>query len=185
MGAFSSMLEALVIPSHVRVVNTCLRGRLMENHRHGLQLTLYVRSLCPRGAGEQQRAIIDRLQTLADAEAIEGYSVTVWGPQIPCDPQTAAGRSLLDRIETFEAWSERAGTSLSSVFERRTTTSRITGETREAIVPPVFCLAESHDGDLRYVSPCVDAGAVRTVADRLNTIQGDTHEFTEQKAAGD
>lgn len=135
------------------------------------RVELYVRSLYPSGAQHQQEQVIERSRELAEAGHITGVSVTVWGRQVPRDGGTAIGAAIRDRIEAFEAWSDRAGTSLASVFETRESRSLLTGETTQAIVLPTLCLAEYHGDDLEYVAPCVDGGTVCTVRDRLDRLE--------------
>lgn len=132
---------------------------------------LYVRSLCPSGAQQQPEQIIERLSGLADAGHIAGFSVHVWGKQVPRDGQTAVGEAIRDRIETFNAWSDRAGTSLAPLFESRETGSLLTDETHETIDLPTLCLVEYHGDDIRYVAPCVEDGTVCTVHDRMDALE--------------
>lgn len=154
----------------------------MQSPREGVQqrmsasqyqprITLLVRSLCPKGAAEQQDRIIERLQAMAAADRIDGFSVTIWGDRVPCDGQTAASRDILERIESFESWSERAGTSLSPFFRVGESGSMLTEETRTTVEVPVLCLAEYHHDELRHVAPCVDDGSVCTISDRLDVLE--------------
>lgn len=135
------------------------------------RITLHVRSLCPPGADHLQREIVERVRTIDERGQIDGWSLEVWGDRIPSDPQTAASSATLERIETFEAWSDRAGTSLSPFFEVREAGTLLADNPRKTVVPPVICLAEYHEDTLQYVAPCVDNDTVCTVVDRLNTIE--------------
>lgn len=134
-------------------------------------IDLYVRSLYSNGAQQSQEEIIERLRTLDERGRIAELSIHIWGKQVPREEDTAVGRSIHERIEAFEAWSDRAGTSLSSFFETRDLSTIDTDESRAAVVLPTLCLAESHGNNLQYVSPCVDNGTVCTVRDRLDALE--------------
>lgn len=134
---------------------------------------LYVRSLCPSGAEHQPEQVTERLNELVEAGHIADFSIHVWGKQVPCAGDTAVGEEIRDRIETFEAWSDRAGVSLAPSFEIREARSLLTGETQERIVLPTLCLAEFRGDDLQYVTPCVEDGTVCTVRDRLGVLEED------------
>lgn len=132
---------------------------------------LYVRSLCPSGAEHQPEQITERLNELVEAGRIADFSIHVWGKQVPCDGETAVGEAIRDRIESFKAWSDRAGTTITPSFESRETHSLLTDETHDTIVLPTLCLAEYQGDDLQYVAPCVEDGSVCTVHDRLGALE--------------
>lgn len=134
-------------------------------------IDLYVRSLHPNGAQRSQEEIIERLRALDERGRIAELSIHVWGKQVPCEGNTAVGRSIHKRIKEFEGWSDRVGTSLSSFFETRDVSTLDTDESQAAIVLPTLCLAESHGDTLQYVSPCVDNGTVCTIRDRLDALE--------------
>lgn len=134
-------------------------------------IDLYVRSLSPNGAHQSQEEIIERLRALDEGGHIADLSIHIWGKQVPCEEDTAVGRSIHERIAEFEAWSDRASTSLSSFFETRDMSMLDTDKSRAAIVLPTLCLAESHGNNLQYVSPCVDNGTVCTIRDRLDALE--------------
>lgn len=157
----------------------------MREPEYQPEVTMYVRSLNPTGADHQQRELIERLRTMDGRGDIAGFSVVIWGERIPCDAQTSVGTSILDRIETFEAWSDRAGTSLAPFFETRRSGSLLTEDTHECIVPPTLCIAEFDDETLQHVAPCIDDGMVRTVADRLDVIERGVRNGSQSRATSD
>lgn len=136
---------------------------------------LYVRSLSPTGAQETQEAVLERLDVLAQNSAIRDYSVHVWGKQVDREGTTPADRSVLERVEVFEEWSERAGATLPSFYETREASSLFAQETNTRLVLPMVCLAEYRDDELRHVAPCVEDGAACTVEDRLDTLTRGTN----------
>lgn len=143
----------------------------MAGETYKPRVDLCVRSLCPRGGPGWQAEIVERLNAMEEADRLADVSVHVWGERIPCDEPTGVGASMLARVESFEAWSDRAGASLSSFFERTEVGSMLVDGTRTAIVPPVGCLAE-YDGDrVAFVTPCVDDGTVWTISDRLDALE--------------
>lgn len=142
-----------------------------ENCRTSVDL--YVRSLCPAGGHSRQERILDRLERLDEANHIAGFTVTVWGERVPREGRTPTGERVLERLDAFRAWSDRAGTSLTAFFETRETGSLVAAEPRPAIVLPMVCMVEYHGDDLQYVTPCVDSGRACTVLDRLDALEGD------------
>ncbi len=155
----------------------------MSETEYQPEVTMYLRSLPSTGVSQQQREFIDRLQAMERAGDIAGFEVKIWGEKIPRNPQTSIGRSMLDQIETFENWSDRANTSLAPFFETRAFGSLLTNDITECIVPPVCCLVE-HDGDtIHHVTPCINAGAVQTVADRLDAIEGGAGKINQSRVA--
>jgi hypothetical protein len=146
---------------------------------------LWARSLCPAGAEQRQEEVIDRLQRMEETNRIDGFEIEIWGDRIPLDTQLVAGTGLLEQVQTFQAWSNDAGTSLAPFFQKREGNSSLTGTSRDGIIPPVICLAEYDNSSLQYVTPCIDHGSICTVSDRLNTIDRPTHEIEQQRNASD
>jgi hypothetical protein len=129
---------------------------------------LYVRSLSPAGAGEQQKRVIERLQTLEERGHISEFTVTVWGKRIDIsDSKTAQGKEIRRRLTEFEQWAHDAGVSLASFYRARTVESATIGDTITTITLPVMGLAEYVDDELTYVTPCTDGDTVHSVEDHL------------------
>lgn len=141
------------------------------------RVVLYVRTLSPNGATRRQREVIDSLQSLAEHGHITDVTVEVWGQRVPREGGTKASGAILDRLDEFESWSERAGTSLSVTFRETKSESLLTSDAREVIVLPVLCLVEYRGETVQYVSPCVDGGEVRTVTDRVEAIGRGRHDI--------
>jgi hypothetical protein len=143
----------------------------MDEREYQPRVDLYVRSLCPVAARRCQEEVIERLRTMDEAGHISGVSVDVWGKRVPCDERATVGGSTLERIESFRAWSDRAGTSVSSFFETVEVGSMLVDEPRRSVLLPVVCLAEHYAGRLTFVTPCVEDGKTWTVSDRLDALE--------------
>ncbi|MFB6074180.1 MAG: HTH domain-containing protein [Haloarculaceae archaeon] len=137
------------------------------------RVELYVRALAAADGRGPQDAILDRVRALTADERIDDFEVRVWGHRIGLSTTTArtdAGRAVLDRLAAFRSWADTAGVSLADAFRVRETTTPVTGECHAVVDLPPFLLAEYREGELTHVTPHVDDGTVRTVADRLATL---------------
>jgi hypothetical protein len=133
---------------------------------------LFVRSLSPVGARGRPAETIDRLGNLAEAGAIDDYSVTVWGREVELSSEAATGEReslVLDRIAALRSWAAERGVALDA-FERREV-STLTGETHTVLTLPVMVLVESVGDEPACVTPCTTDGGVITVEDRLESLE--------------
>jgi hypothetical protein len=138
-------------------------------------LELAVRTLSPRGCKRRQDEVVRRLNGLVERGVVDDVSVTVWGERVAtttADAETEHGREVLDTVAAFREWAADHGRSVDRFFETRETHSEFTGESYAALELPAMVLAEYRDGELSWVSPCVDGEAVYTVGDRLATLEG-------------
>ncbi len=139
----------------------------------GVHAELYVRSLAPRGAADEQATVVETLDKLSDRTTLADYQVHVCGEHLPATPaetQTTFGQYLLNRIAVFTEWAQRNDCSFGKLFERRTVDSALTGATRDVITLPMMTLAEYDGTDLRFVSPCSVDGETVSVRDRLDEL---------------
>jgi hypothetical protein len=137
---------------------------------------LYVRSLAPRQARQQQDAVIDRLVDLEREGRIDEFTLLVWGRQVPASPartRTDAGLFALNRIAVFTEWADGNGYSVDEQFQRRTVDSTITDETYQVVTVPVMTLAAYRDEDLQFVAPVSGPDGDVTVQDRLAELATD------------
>lgn len=140
-----------------------------------MTLELYVRSLSDSATKAPQEAVLERLSELEREGTVDGYTVHVWGRQICPDTPVAdtdIGRFVLDRIGAFEDWARCSGLSIGSFFDTYEVRSSITDESYTAITVPSIALAEFHGDELRRVTPHSDGGAVHTVDDHLDALEG-------------
>lgn len=137
----------------------------------GVRIRLFVRSLGPGEDAPDLERLRERLTALVERGRADGYEVHVWGKHVsPAAEWTGPGRFVLDAVDEFRAWADREGASLAPFFETETRRSTIRGEEQRRIRLPTVALAEYEDGDLRFVAPCVEAGSVRSVEDRLGEL---------------
>jgi hypothetical protein len=135
------------------------------------RVELYVRSLEPSEARDEQERVIERLRELDDEGRIRAAETVLCGECV-C-PMSAGsdgdiGSHLLRRYEAFKDWATNHGRTLAG-FEERHTESVLTGTTLTELVFPRLTLAEYRDGRLSYVAPSTDGTETTTVADRLET----------------
>jgi hypothetical protein len=133
------------------------------------RVELYLRSLAPSEGRDQQEAVLQTLNGLAEAGRIAGVEVTVCGECV-CPSLTAAetdvGERLLRRYESFEGWADEADRDLVG-FEERDTTSLVTDTEITGIVFPRLTLAEYRGSDLAFVAPSRNGVDTTSVLDRL------------------
>lgn len=133
------------------------------------RIEVFVRSLAPSTARQQQDAIVDRLRDYREAGRISDWEVIVSGGCVCPDAATATtgpGERLLSRYEAFTEWAEDRDRDLVG-FDTRETKSMLTGTTVTGIMFPRTVLAEYRDGALTFVAPSRANGDETTVADRL------------------
>jgi len=75
----------------------------MDSTATPVRVELFVRSLCPEDATQQQNDVLDQLQALEEAGCIEDLSILIWGRRIEprIAQRTAEGRHLLERLSMF------------------------------------------------------------------------------------
>lgn len=139
--------------------------------RDARSVELFVRSLSP--ADSPTTPHVRRLRSLEAAGRIESVTVLVWGRELGLSrtaDRTATGQFFLDRIAAFRVWADEHEVTLDPFFETREVDSSITGERYASLLLPVCCLAEYEDDQLRHVTPHSNGCAIRTVADRLRSL---------------
>lgn len=138
------------------------------------RVTLYVRSLAPEGTGDEQVAVVNRLEHLDEQDGIGEFSVSVWGHAVTKDSplaSTDAGERVLDRVAAFEEWAADAGVSLDRFIQREQVHSQLRETTQTVIRFPAMTVAEYVDGELVSVTPHETDTGVVSVQDRLDTLE--------------
>ncbi|WP_247006084.1 HTH domain-containing protein [Halorientalis litorea] len=133
---------------------------------------LFVRSLAPTDARDQQEQVVERLRTLDAEGRVSTLDVRLCGECVCPESVTAEtepGRRLLDRYEAFRQWADERGRELVG-FEERDTKSLLTGSRVTGIVFPRIVLAEYRDGDLTHVTPSRNGTERTSVSDRLDAL---------------
>lgn len=151
----------------------------MKDNDSNTEVELFVRSLTPDGAEEQQEKVINRLEELDDSDVIDEFRTYVWGKQI-CVPMSSDGGDIKstsgesDMYREFIEWSEENGVTLAPFFQERESVSRDS----RVIVFPVMCLCVYEDGDLKNLYPHIDLNDRRSysVNDALDLLEDDSEE---------
>lgn len=149
----------------------------MDSTATPVRVELFVRSLCPEDATQQQNDVLDQLQALEEAGRIEDLSILIWGRRIEprIAQRTAEGRHLLERLSMFEQWEREADASLDAFDWQHPVTNMVSDESVNVITLPTLALAEYVDGDLRHVAPCRRDGTVYRVTDRISRLADTAH----------
>jgi len=149
----------------------------MDSTATPVRVELFVRSLCPEDATQQQNYVIDQLQALEKAGRIEELSILIWGRRIEprIAQRTTEGRHLLERLSMFEQWERESDASLDAFDWQHPVTNMISDESVNVITLPTIALAEYVDGDLRHVAPCRRDGTVCRVTDRISHLADTAH----------
>lgn len=144
----------------------------MDSTANPVRVELFVRSLCPEHATQQQHDVLDRLQALEDAGRIEELSILIWGHRLEprLAQRTAEGRHLLERLSMFEQWERDSDVSLDAFDWQHPVTNLVSDESVSVITLPTLALAEYVDGDLDHVAPCTRGRTVHRVTDRVNRL---------------
>jgi hypothetical protein len=109
------------------------------------QVTLHLRSLEQTSTPETTRSYLDSLDRLVATDAIDDYSVEVWGEELPeTGPaaRTAAARKIRDRLDEFGAWAADADVSLDRFYETRTIDSTLADASVTVTSLPVATMGE-------------------------------------------
>lgn len=152
-----------------------------------LTVELYVRSLAPDEARPTVKSVVERLQRLEAADAIDNFTVHVTRKKVCPDSPTARiepGAFLLDQVSAFEAWADRNGRSVSGAFRRIVDAEGIDGSDHSGVAFPTMAMAEYEDRDLRFVSPATEGPTVNTVLDRIDVLEDATTEARSDAARG-
>ncbi|NHN43137.1 hypothetical protein G9C85_16080 [Halorubellus sp. JP-L1] len=125
------------------------------------------------GTHEQQRTVIDRLESLAEANAIDSVDRHAWARTLSPDAADDWCREARSKYGRFWAWAREHDRTLEPAFGTRTVGSMISDDTHEVIEFPVLCLAVYVDDALVHVAPSTDAttGETATVADSLAELE--------------
>ncbi len=101
----------------------------MDSTANPVRVELFVRSLCPEAATQQQNYVLDRLQALEDAGCIEDLSILIWGRRIEprLAQRTAEGRHLLAGLPV-RRWERDSDVSLDAFDWQHPVTNMVSDE---------------------------------------------------------
>jgi len=112
---------------------------------------------------------IETLQACPD-DAVDDLLLRSW-PQGVALTESSPHQEVIETYERFTAWADQQGVSVEPPFKHRTTTSQITGTTRELLVTPLLCL-ELYVGDELYgVFPHSVGAETYTTSDAIATLR--------------
>ncbi|AFO58193.1 HTH domain-containing protein [Natrinema sp. J7-2] len=88
---------------------------------------------------------IETIQACESEGAIDDLLLRSWPKEVALSEESPH-QEVLERYDRFSAWADERGVTIRPPFRKRTTTSQVTGETRERLVTPLLCL-ELYAGD--------------------------------------
>ncbi|SIR84323.1 HTH domain-containing protein [Natronorubrum thiooxidans] len=98
---------------------------------------------------------VETLRACESEGAIDDLLLRSWPKEIALT-DTSPYQEALESFERFEAWADEQGVSIRPPFKKRTSTSQLSGETRELLVMPLVCLEVYADDELVGVFPHTD-----------------------------
>ncbi|SEQ23183.1 HTH domain-containing protein [Natrinema salaciae] len=95
---------------------------------------------------------IETLQACEAEGAIDDLLLRSWPKEVALSEESPH-QEVLENYERFTQWADERDVSVSPPFRERSTTSQVTGETRERLVTPLLCLELYADDELIGVFP--------------------------------
>jgi hypothetical protein len=125
------------------------------------------------GTHEQQQAILQRLDSLADAGRVDRISRQAWPHELTPDADDEWCESARAAYSRFYTWAREQDRTLEPAFRTRTVKSIASDESHEVITFPVLCVAVYADGSLVQVAPSTDRtrGSTYTVGDVVDDLE--------------
>jgi len=109
-------------------------------------------------------AQVETLQACESEGAVDDLLLRSWPKEVALSEESPH-QEVLENFERFAQWADERGVSVRPPFRKRTTTSQVTGTTRERLVTPLLCLELYADDELIGVFP------TRTSRQRKRTRQ--------------
>jgi len=97
-------------------------------------------------------AQVETLQACESEGAVDDLLLRSWPKEVALSEESPH-QEVLENFERFAQWADERGVSVRPPFRKRTTTSQVTGTTRERLVTPLLCLELYADDELIGVSP--------------------------------
>ena len=95
---------------------------------------------------------IETLQACETEGSIDDLLLRSWPKEVSRDESTLH-HEVLETYDQFSQWADQRGVSIEPPFNTRTSTSTVTGKSRELLVTPLLCLEVYVDDDLIGVFP--------------------------------
>lgn len=142
-----------------------------------------LRTLGPSGLNPPQTKVIDRLQTLSQAEEspIADLDVDIWGASMGItQTDNRDPGDTRDRVAEFAEWADEHDCTLRPAFDWRSADSPPEDQTRQQISTPLITLAVYSGSHLQAVYPHMDGDEVYTIHDGIKALESLPRE-TEQR----
>ncbi|QLK26055.1 hypothetical protein HYG81_18570 [Natrinema zhouii] len=97
-------------------------------------------------------AQIETLQACESEGSIDELLLRSWPKEVTLSEESPH-QEVIENFERFAQWADERGVSVRPPFRKRTTTSQVTGTTRERLVTPLLCLELYDDDELVGVFP--------------------------------
>jgi hypothetical protein len=125
------------------------------------------------GTHEQQRAVLDRLESLADAGHVDRVGRQAWTHELTPEADDEWCESARAAYSRFWSWARERDRTLEPAFRTRTVRSMVSEETYDVITFPVLCVAVYADESLALVAPSTDptTDSTYTVVDCLSDLE--------------
>ncbi|WP_226041622.1 HTH domain-containing protein [Natrinema sp. DC36] len=95
---------------------------------------------------------VETLQACESEGAVDDLLLRSWPKEVALSEESPH-QEVLENFERFAQWADERGVSVRPPFRKRTTTSQVTGTTRERLVTPLLCLELYADDELIGVFP--------------------------------
>ncbi len=141
----------------------------MASHDPQRRTELYLRG-DTYGTYEAQQAVLQRVERLADGDALDAAEVADEWQRIRTTNEDRRDGAV-ETYEEFAGWAERNGYSLGPAFEQRTRSYVGLDQVDDVVVFPVVSLAVYEDDQLRGVFPCSDDERTYRVQDCLEAFE--------------
>ncbi|MFC4541710.1 HTH domain-containing protein [Halosolutus amylolyticus] len=126
---------------------------------------------------------VETLQACESEGTVDDLLLRSWPKEVSLSESTPH-QEVLETYDRLTGWAERQGVSVEPPFRERTTTSQVTGETKELLVTPLLCLEVYADDELVGVFPHSAADETYTTDEAIASlrtgdlptpIEGDAH----------
>lgn len=125
------------------------------------------------GTHEQQRAVMERLESVADAGPVDRVDRQAWAHELTPDADDEWCENAREAYARFHAWAREHDRTLEPAFRTRTVRSMVSDEGYDVITFPVLCVAVYADGSLVAVAPSTDprTDSTYTVLDCIDDLE--------------
>lgn len=125
------------------------------------------------GTHEQQRAVLQRLESLADAGHVDRVSRQAWTHELTPDADDEWCETARAAYSRFFSWARENGRTLEPAFRTRTVRTMVSDESYDVIRFPILCVAVYVDGSLVHVAPSTDTttDSTDTVVDCIDDLE--------------